>query len=312
MIQFFLIIMGLVGLWAGALLAVTGAIQLSERYGLSHGFIGLAILAIGTDLPELVVALSGSAQQLQGIEASGVIIGSALGSAIAQGSLVLGVAGLIAYLPVAPRMVRRDGLTLVLCIGLTAALAADGRVTRLDGAAMLMTYVIYLVSLWQGEKSRTATPEADSAGRISPGVAIALGLIMVTLGAHVAVTEALVLASALGMSQTLLGVVFIGVGTSLPELALSIRAAKDQHSSLAVGNVLGSNIFDLLVPVGAGATIHPLLVADHTLSYDLPALALITVALLYFLIRRRGLQRSEAIALLALYIGYLGLRIPLN
>ena len=84
---------------------------MSERHGLSKGFVGLTILAVGTDLPELLVSVSGSVQQLQGIEASGVIVGNATGSAIAQGTLVLGVAGLIGYLSVAPRMVRRDGMT---------------------------------------------------------------------------------------------------------------------------------------------------------------------------------------------------------
>ena len=97
--------LGLLGLWGGTLLTVRGAVELSERHGLSQGFVGLTVLAIGTDLPELLVSISGSVQQLQGIEASGVIVGNATGSAMAQGTLALGVAGLVGYLGVAPRMV---------------------------------------------------------------------------------------------------------------------------------------------------------------------------------------------------------------
>lgn len=305
-----LLFLGLLGLWGGTLLTIRGAIQLSERYGLSHGFVGLAVLAVGTDLPELVVALSGSAQQLQGIEASGVIVGAAFGSAVTQGTLVLGVAGLFGYLRVAPRMVRRDGLILMLSIGLAAALTADGAVTRLEGLVMVLAYAIYFVALVQAEQKRGEKAlESPPDGRLPAPLAIALGLVMVTLGAHAVVTEGIAIATALGMSQTLLGVLFVGTGTSLPELALSVRAATQKHASLSVGNVIGSNIFDLLVPVGVGAAIHPLVVSNETVTFDFPALALTTSALLFFLIRRQGLQRQEALALLALYVGYASLRV---
>ncbi len=308
-VQFALLLLGLAGLWGGTLLTIRGAVRLSERYGLSHGFVGLAVLSVGTDLPELVVALSGSVQQLQGIEASGVIVGSAFGSAITQGTLVLGVAGLFGYLPVAPRMVRRDGTVLVLSIGLAAALAFDGLVTRLEGTVMMLAYLIYFVSLVQAE-ARTAEPEELLPdGQLPAPVSIGLGLVLVTLAAHVVVTVGIEVASAIGVSQTLLGVIFVGVGTSLPELALSVRAATQRHASLSVGNVIGSNIFDLLVPVGVGATLYPLAVADATIFFDFPALLLTTLALLLFLVRRRGLQRSEAIALVVIYAGYAALRV---
>jgi cation:H+ antiporter len=304
-----LLILGLFGLWGGTLLTVRGAVELSERHGLSKGFVGLTILAIGTDLPELLVSISGSLQQLQGIEASGVIVGNATGSAIAQGTAVLGVAGLVGYLSVAPRMVRRDGVTLLLAIALTAALAFDGQVGRLEGVALLLAYLIYLVALVQQEHhSGDAQPRAPKGG-ISPLFSIGVGLVTVVLAAHVVVTEGIALAEAWGISQTVLGVLILGMGTSLPELALSVAAAKEGHASLSVGNVIGSNIFDLLVPVGLGAAIYPLTVAGDTLSFDLPALTLATVVLLFFLLRRRGLQRREAIVLLAMYVGYATLRL---
>lgn len=309
MLDTILLIFGLLGLWGGTLLTVRGAVALSERHGLSQAFVGLTVLAIGTDLPELLVSVSGSIQQLRGIEASGVIVGNATGSAIAQGTLVLGVAGLTGYLSVAKRMVRRDGATLLLAIGLTAVLALDGHVTRIEGAALLIAYLIYLVALVQGEHQSGDGEARVQGGALSPLFFIAVGLVTVVLSAHVVVTEGVALAESWGISQTVLGVLIIGAGTSLPELALSVGAAKQGHASMSVGNVIGSNIFDLLVPVGLAAVIHPLTVASSTLFFDLPALTLATVALLIFLTRRRGLQRPEALALLLLYIGYASLRL---
>ena len=107
--EFLLVILGLLGLWFGTDLALDGAMDVSKRFGVSEGFVGLTLLAIGTGLPELVVGLNGGLQQLQGIDASGVVIGNAVGSAIAQGGMVLGIAGLLSYLSLAPRMIRRDG-----------------------------------------------------------------------------------------------------------------------------------------------------------------------------------------------------------
>lgn len=309
MLDITFLILGLLGLWGGTLLTVRGAVDLSERHGLSQGFVGLTILAIGTDLPELLVSISGSVQQLQGIDASGVIVGNATGSAIAQGTLVLGVAGLMGYLSVASRMVWRDGLTLLLSTALLAALAIDGRVGHFEGAALLIAYLIYLAALVQSENHSGGQPTRATKGRMSPLFAIGVGLVTVVLSAHTVVTEGVALADAWGISQTVLGVLIIGAGTSLPELAVSIGAARQGHASLSVGNVIGSNIFDLLVPVGLAAAISPVRVAPATLWFDLPASALATVALLAFLLHRKGLQRREALALVLLYVGYATLRL---
>lgn len=309
MFDLILLVLGLLGLWGGTLLTVRGAVALSERHGLSQGFVGLTILAMGTDLPELLVSVSGSVQQLRGIDASGVIVGNATGSAIAQGTLVLGVAGLVGYLSVAPRMVWRDGITLLLAAGLVGALAIDGRVGHFEGVALLIAYLIYVAALVQAEGHSSEDSARATKGSVSPLLLVAVGLLTVILSAHVVVTEGVRLAEAWGITQTVLGALIIGAGTSLPELALSVGAARQGHASLSVGNVIGSNIFDLLVPVGLAGAIAPVSVAPATIWFDLPALALGTIALLFFLLRRRGLQRGEALALVILYAGYATLRI---
>ena len=312
-----LLLLGLVGLWRGTLWAVRGAVELSEQYGLSHGFVGLAVLAIGTDLPELVVAVSASVEQMKGVEASGMIVGSALGSVVAQSTLVLGVAGLLGYLPVAPRMIRRDGTILLIAVAIAAAVALDGRITRTEGLILLLVYTVYFAALWQAERGGTAVEaEAESdvlkAAPFSAPLSIAVGLGVILVSAHLVVRGGVELAGLLGVSQTLVAVILVGLGTSLPELALSIRAATERHAALSVGNVIGSNTFDLLVPVGVGATMHPLMVERSTVLFDVPAVALVSIVLLGFLVRRRGLQRWEALVLLGLYATYAGTRIALG
>ncbi|HUF76404.1 MAG TPA: hypothetical protein VMM35_09000, partial [Longimicrobiales bacterium] len=185
----------------------------------------------------------------------------------------------------------------------------DGEVGRLQGAALLIAYLIYFVSLVQAEHGHGEERAPHGAQRLSPMLALSAGLVTVLLAAHVVVTEGVALADSWGISQTLVGALLIALGTSLPELALSIGAMREGHTNLSVGNVIGSNIFDLLIPVGVAALIHPLVVDPTTTGFDLPAVALATGALLFFLSRKRGLQRGEAIALIGLYVGYAALRL---
>ena len=306
------LLLGLVTLAVGTLLTVRGAIQLSERYGLSEGVVGLSILAVGTDLPEFVVAVSGGVQQLQGASASGLIAGSAIGSAIAQGGLVLGVAGLIGYLPTGRKTLRRDGGALLLAIALVGVLLADGRLSRVEAAAFLIAYGIYLLSLLGTERRRPEDAQVRQQGGLPPPVSLAGGLAIVILGAHLVVSEGIEFAEALGMNQSLVGAVFVAVGTSLPELALSVRAAMERHGSLAVGNVIGSNIFDLLIPMGAAGVISPLTVDAGEIVFDLVCLGIISVVAITLLRRRRGLQRQEAVALVVLYVVYAAARAVLG
>ncbi|MCP3982892.1 MAG: calcium/sodium antiporter [bacterium] len=309
--NFAFVVLGLLGLWLGTELALRSTIELAKQRGLSHGFLGLTVLAIGTDLPELVIAIQAGLSQLGGVETAGIVVGNAIGSAITQGSLVLGVAGLFGYLRLAPRMIRRDGGVLVLSIGVVAMLAADGQLDRLESGALLGVYAIYFVSLFQAERSRPEEPSKPRERGMRLVLSILGGLVLVVISAEFAVDGAVALAKLQGWDQTLVGLLLIGAGTSLPELALSLGAAAKGRTGLSVGNIIGSNIFDLLVPLGISGMIYPLSVSVSTLVIDLPFLALLTLAALVFFIRKRGLQRSEAIAMIVLYSCFAVLRILL-
>jgi cation:H+ antiporter len=312
-LELVLLLLGLIGLWLGTDLALDGALDVSRRMGVSTGFVGLTLLAVGTGLPELVVGLDGGLQRLQGIDASGVVVGNAVGSAIAQGALVLGIAGLISFLSLAPRMIRRDGVTLLLATLLLGLLGFDGEITRTQGGALLVAYAVYFTALLQAEKGRRTLPtesertDAPEVWRTVIGVVGGLGLVV--FSAELVVSEAITLSTQWGVSQTLVGIFLVGVGTSLPELVLSVRAALRGEANISVGNIIGSNTFDLLVPVGASAVIFPLAVDPMAVRFDLPAMALITIATIFFFIRKKGLLRGEALALLSMYGLFVVLRL---
>ena len=305
----FLLLLGLVALWQGTDFALEGALRISARYGVSRGFVGLTVLAIGTGLPELVVGVVGGMEQLAGVDASGVVVGNMTGSVVAQGALVLGVSGLFVCLRLAPRMIRRDGVILLLAIGLFALMGIDGRIVRAEGAVLIVGYAIYLVALIQAERNEKYEPEAVKGRAIVDFMTVALGLATVVVAAHVVVVNAISIAQDWNISQTVIGIFLVGAGTSLPELALSVRAATTGQSSISVGNVIGSNTFDLMVPVGASSVLFPLTVTRDVLIIDVPVMLIVTSAALFFFIRTKGLQRKEAIALLAIYGSYMILRL---
>jgi cation:H+ antiporter len=305
-----LLILGLVALWQGTDFALEGALRISSRFGVSRGFVGLTVLAIGTGLPELVVGVAGGMEQLAGVEASGVVVGNMTGSVVTQGALVLGVSGLLSYLRLAPRMIRRDGIILLLAIGLFALVGSDGRIVRSEGAVLIVGYAIYLVALFQAERSGKDAPKPTEGRRaIVDLLTVTLGLATVAVAAHVVVVNAISIADDWNVSQTVVGIFLVGAGTSLPELALSVRAAAKGQSSMSVGNVIGSNTFDLMVPVGASSAIFPLTVSRDVMIIDIPVMAIVTVTALVFFIRKKGLQKGGALTLLVMYGAYLILRV---
>lgn len=305
-----LLALGLVGLWIGTELALRSTIALAEALGLPPALLGATLLAVGSDLPELVVAIAGGVRQLQGVEASGLVVGNAIGSAITQGSLVLGIAGLVGTLRLAPRALARDGVALGLALALLVTVGSDGAISRVEGAVLILGYAAYAALLVLGERSRHPRPRRAPIER-RVGLRIAAGLVVVLVSAELVVSSALELSDRWATDPTAVGVLLIGAGTSLPELALSLGAAAKGRPGLSVGNVIGSNLFDLLVPIGASALLHPLAVPTLTLALDLPVLLLVVVLGLAFFARRRGLQRPEAVALVGLWVGFALVRLLL-
>ncbi len=302
----FLIILGLIGLWLGTKLIINGAIGIASRFNLSHSFVGVAILAVGTDLPEVFVSVNAAILQLQGIESSGIITGNAIGSSLSQITFILGIAGLLLKFTMAKKDLLRDGIALLSSIFLLFVFGIDGIITRMEGVTMLFMYLIYYIILL---KSQTEHADDNSAGKDYSNLQLILyllsGFTVLIFSAHLVVENAMTLAEKWGVAQSFIGIAIVGLGTSLPELAVTFGAAIRKSAGMSVGNVIGSNIFDGLIPIGLGGTISTTFMEKDLLYFDLPILFGVTLLVLLFLKTERGISKPEGATLIVLYFLYI-------
>lgn len=307
MLEIVLLIAGLGGLWYGTELVIKGAIKIAEYFRLSQLFVGIAILAIGTDLPELVVSINASMDSVKhGLDTSGIIVGNAIGSCFSQISVVLGIMGLLSYVTLARRHLVFDGLMLIGSVVLLGLVGLDGTVTRAEGGILIVSYVLYYYRLLHREKE-DATEETNK--RSSKGIWLSVFNLIAGLGitiftSEMVVSNALEITEQLGIKQSFVGIILIGLGTSLPELAVSLNAIRKKAHGLSVGNLIGSNIFDALIPVGIGSTISEITIEQKLIWFDLSMLLGVSALVLFFFYRKRGIQRPEAMILIFAFILY--------
>jgi len=299
-----LLILGLAGLWFGTELTIHGAVSIAKRYGVSEFIIGIVILSIGSDLPELSIAVDAGLKNLRGGNYSDVVVGSALGSSLGQIGFVLGFVGLLSYLTLPRQIVYRHGATLLGSLALVALFGWDGTVTSTEGAALLLFYAIYLVALLNEVNGGTAVEQSGELPLTRSLPYLGAGLAIVIGSAELTVSSAVSVAQVLGLSESVVSVILIGLGSSLPELSISLAAVAKGHHRLSVGNLIGSNVFDTLVPIGAAAIIAPLSFDQGMLRFELSYLFGLTALVLFFFLYKRGLQRWEATVVLALYCAY--------
>lgn len=297
---------GLVALWLGAEWLVRGAAALAHRLGLSSLVIGLTVVAFGTSAPELAVSLRGA---LTGL--ADVAVGNVVGSNIANLGLILGLAALLRPVVAAAQLIRREVPLMIAVSLLLVALLADGRLGRGEGVVLVLGIVAY--TAWSVVAARREGAEVEqefSAGEpgksLSAGLAVLAvggGLAVLVGGATVLVDGAVTLARAAGLSEAVIGLTLVAVGTSLPELATSTVAAVRGQGDIAAGNVIGSNIFNLLCILGVAATVRPLAPGGIGIV-DLAVMVGFAVAVLPMLVTARRLSRWEGAALLAGYLAY--------
>ena len=299
-----LLILGLAGLWFGTEVTIHGAVAIAKRYGVSEFIIGLVILSIGSDLPELSIAVDAGLKNLRGGNYSDVVVGSALGSSLGQIGFVLGLVGLLSYLILPRHIVYRHGATLLGSLVLVALFGWDGIVTITEGFALLLVYGIYLVALLNEVSAGAVVEQSDELPLGRSLLYLAVGLAIVIGSAELTVSSAVDVAQTLGLSETVVAVILIGLGSSLPELSISVAAVAKGHHRLSVGNLIGSNIFDTLVPIGAAAVIAPLSFDKGLLRFEMPYVFFVTAVVIFFFLHKRGIQRWEAAVVLALYCAY--------
>lgn len=300
------LILGLVLLVAGGELLVRGGVALALALGLSPLMIGLTLIGFGTSTPELTTSVQAA---LMG--SPGVAVGNVVGSNICNILLILGLAALLRPVLVAPRGFRRDGPALAAATLLCVAMLLWGEIGRVVGAvfvALLLGYVALAYALERGAAADVdlTAPPATRRAMIVAGVQTVLGIALVIAGADFLVDAAVVLARDLGVSDAVIGLTVVAVGTSLPELATSVAAALRGRSDIAFGAVVGSNIYNILGILGITALVVPLEIPARIMAVDGWIMLAATAALALATVTGWRINRTEGGLMLGAYAGYVG------
>lgn len=302
------LIVGIAVLVKGADLLIEGASGLARRAGIPKFVIGLSLVAFGTSLPELTVNVQASFKN-----ASEITLGNVIGSNIANILLILGIAGLIRPLSIHRTFVKKEiplnFLSILVLFAMVSDRILDGSssafVSRSEGLVLITTFVGYLYFLAAFLERESADDSSERIGFSKAGVFILLGLAGLILGSEWTVSGGVNLAATLGVSQVIIGLFLIAVGTSLPELTTSAVAAYRGNPDIALGNVAGSNIFNVSLVLGASALINPIPVPDRVFR-DLALLFVATFVLLLsnYTGRKYTVSRWEAGVFLGIYLFY--------
>ncbi len=315
-----MLLFGFALLLFGGELLVRGSVDAASRLGVSKLIIGITLVGFGTSMPEMVTSI-----QAVYADAPGIAVGNFVGSNIANILLVLGTAALVATVPVGKAVSARDGYMVLGVTVLFAVICLTIPFDRVVGIAFLVLLALYLMlAVRQDRRSMIAAAEADVAGpdtdngrdaiaQRSGAVAVAwaimiavVGMAMVIGGGHFVVRAAIDLANTIGVPEHVIGLTIVAIGTSLPELATVLVAAARGQSEIGVGNLLGSNLFNILAIGGMTATLapRPVAIPGHIATVDNAVMLAATGALLYFAWNGDRVTRLEGGLLLAAYIAY--------
>jgi cation:H+ antiporter len=313
-LTFVALVVGLVCLVAGAELLVRGAASIASRFGIAPVIIGLTVVAFGTSAPELAVSVSA------GFAGDGeVAFGNVAGSNIANILLILGASAIVGGLVVSQRIIRLDIPLLIVASVVTLLLSLDNEIGRVDGVILfagIVAYTTWLIRVARNEGPEVLDEYDDAVEELEVDVVdkplpvqvalLAVGLGVLVLGSQLLVGSATDIAEELGVSDLVIGLTVVAIGTSLPELATSLMAAVRGQRDIAVGNVVGSNLFNLLSVLGLTSIVSPdpIPVADSSLRVDFPVVLAATIVLVPIVWKGFRIERWEGFVLVAFYALY--------
>lgn len=296
---------GLILLIVSGEFLVRSAVGVANRLGLPPLIIGLTIISVGTSAPEFTVSMKAMSEG-----SSDLVLGGVIGSNIANILLVLGVAALIQPITSRKSIVRRDGLFLVGVSSFLAGLSLIGGLTAMFGAIFIAIYAAYVFYCFLSEKASAEDDEQKEMAKQFSSMWLALFVLAVSLigvikGADLLVTAAIELARIFGISEAIIGLSIVAFGTSLPELAISVIAALKREPGVALGNVVGSNISNILLILGASSFVGPLPFSGQLAQFDIWVMLLATIVLVPVLASGQKLSRLEAAGFLFCYVAYI-------
>jgi cation:H+ antiporter len=302
---------GLALLYFGAEWLVKGAAGLARSFGIPAIVVGLTVVGYGTSAPEMTVSVVAA---MRG--SSAIALGNVIGSNIANLGLILGITALVAPPKTDGALIRREIPLMIACTAALPLVLWDGVLSRVEGALLLFGALGFTALLMRGVRVASSVPRvmeevAEEAGapasprRSALAAFTVLGLAVLIVGGELFVRGAVVLARQLGISDHVIGLTVVAVGTSLPELATSLIAARRGHADLAVGNVVGSNLYNVLLVLGGTALLRPISAELSIVRFDIAILGAMTLFAAVLLRTERTLQRWEGIALLVSYVAFI-------
>ena len=296
------IMAGLVGLFLGGEALVRGSVSIAHRMSISPFVIGLTVVGFGTSTPELLVSVQAA---LKGVP--DIAIGNIVGSNIANVLLIVGVTALVWPIHVAGSALRRDTTIMILSALALVPLFAMGEIGRVAGLTLVAGLIAYLVWTFLKPRQEASDDEAEAAATpiVNALLWVTLGLVGLLFGARFLVDGAVSVAQDFGVSEAFIGLTIVAIGTSLPELATSLIAAFRHQSDIAIGNIVGSNIFNVLGILGVTSIVAPIPVAPRFLTFDLPIMIVVSIVLTGLLLLHQKIGRRTGAVMLLAYCAYL-------
>lgn len=337
--NFLILLLGLVFLVKGSDYFVKAASTIAKKFGVSEFVIGLTLVAVGTSIPELASSIVASIQQ-----ASGIVIGNIVGSNIVNIGLIVGVAAFISPMKTEVEMLKRDGYIMLFAAVLFFVFALNGELSLIESGLFVLLYIAYVFFLFEegeiyeeklyfkeflkyfvkfkyinsarqkinGTKhNRDSDSEnGNGNGRIDGGFAkdiftLVLSCAAIVIGAKYFVEESIFFAELFGVPDTIIGTTLVAVGTSLPELVVTVSAARQGYGSIALGNIIGSNITNIFLILGLSGLLYPISVAEISLFFTTPVMIVISLILLVFISTGWEIKKWEGIALMVFYATFL-------
>jgi len=315
--NYILLISGFILLFIGGEMLVRGSVEISKRLGISTILIGMIVVGFGTSTPELLVSVQASL-----IGQSDIALGNIVGSNIANVLLILGISAVISPIICNDKVISRDSFTVMITSILLTGLTNFSVISRIEGFFMLTSLILYLFYSYKAEQKQKSatilshfvnTPHEEEAKEfeskktnlITSVLLVIIGIIILICGANFLIKGAVNLARQIGVSEAIIGLSLIAVGTSLPELATSIIASIKKNSDIVIGNILGSNLFNILGILGLTAIVKPIQINNKVADFDIPFNMGISIGsvLIIFLIKK--FDRTVGIISLIVYIAYI-------